>query len=227
MAYSTTIKLTSASGSSWSVPADWNQSDNAIYVFGAGAQNVGGGGACVFKINHTLSSLVSVSFSISGSHGVSPADTIFDSSAFIAKSGSSATGGQAAASTVPASGTKANGGNASASAGGGAGGPHGAGANASGTTGGNADAGSDAGGLGGTNGNPGGTGSQFAVTAGGTAGPGGGGGKDGAGGLLGGGGGSGQFGALGGIIIQYNPASTSVVPFLRPHNPNTMRHLRR
>lgn len=224
----TTIFLTS--GSSWTVPADWNSADNSIECLGAGAGgsnaavNYAGQGGGYSKItNLSLIRGAPISYQVGaaglgGATGAAGGDTWFNG-ASLAASSVGAKGGAAAGvsndNTVLGVGTvKYNGGyQASQSRGGGAAGPNGHGVG--GNTSGNADAGF--GGAGGTNGptpSAGGNGTEWDASHG----SGGGGGFNNvagvgaAGGLYGGGGGDGSSANGGGggqglIVITYTPSA--------------------
>lgn len=209
------------SGTSYSTPVDWNNSDNSIECIGAGGNGGGlvaggggggGGGAYAKIVNLTIAG--SIAYSIAG--GGSQADTTFNSTSLVCdagnngSSGTAGTGGTTAASTGS---TEFAGGDGASNAGGGggAGGTTSAGSNASGGDGGNAGtasggsggaAGSSGGGFGGQGGD--GTVWQLSPARGGGGGGGGGGigegeppdcladpGDGGAGGSYGGGGGGG------------------------------------
>ena len=170
-----TVFLTS--GSTWTVPSDWNPSNNTIEVIGGGGGGStavvnqypgrgGGGGAYAKVTNLTLTGGSSVSYHV-GSGGVggpvasSGGDTWFNGSS-CAGASTCAKGGGGASGTVGSGGSATNsvgsvkfaGGTGgynsngdAAGGGGGAGGPQGAGANA-----GNGGAGQYGGGGGGGNG---------------------------------------------------------------------------
>lgn len=162
----TVIVLTS--GSSWTVPADWNSSNNTVEAIGGGAggdnwgYGAGGGGGAYAKIaNLTLTPSSTVSFSVGGGGAANTdgSDTWFNSVAtLLAKAGkhsASASGGAGGLAsecvgTVAYSG--GSGGNASnygSSGGGGAGGPNGSGANGGSGSAGPEYAGGGGGGAGG------------------------------------------------------------------------------
>ncbi len=206
----TVIFLTS--GTTWTVPSDWNSSSNTVEAIGAGGSGFGtgaGGGAYAQISNLTLTPGGTVAFQIgtpggsSGAGALPTANTWFVNGATLVAAGAiqlSSSGGPVAncIGTV-----KTAGGNGS-TGGGGAGGPDGAGQNASGTTGGNGDAGVVGGGAGGTTGNPGGTGTIWTQSSDAAkAGPGGGGGSGANGGNYGGGGGQAGASAPGLIIVTY------------------------
>lgn len=214
----TTIFLTSST--SWTVPSDWNSSDNTIEVIGGGSNGAasGGGGGAYAKItNLSLTPGGSATYQV-GAAGASGGDTYFNGSgttcaaqSVCAKGASTATGGSAGSSIGSltysgGSGGAANGG------GGGAAGPNGAGNNGSGNggAGGSGDAGS--GGAGGSaGGGAGGNGTEWDATHG-SGGGGGGNGAAGAGGNYGAGGGGGTkqggvAGKQGLIVITYTPST--------------------
>jgi len=155
----TTIFLTT--GSSWTVPSNWNNANNIIECLGAGANgvgdsrntNAGGGGAYAKIINLNLTPGANVSYHI-GTPASS--DTTFNGTSLGAcsvgaKGAVGKIGGTAAASVGT---TKYSGGNGQY-AGGGAAGPYGAGTNGSSSIagdGGDGDAG--LGGAGGTGSHP-------------------------------------------------------------------------
>jgi hypothetical protein len=202
------------SGTSWTVPKDWNSSNNTIEAVGAGGAgnyNTGGGGGGAYAKITNLS--LTAGNSITYQAG-SAKDSYFNGSScaaasICAKAASGITGGSASSSVGT---VKYAGGNGTYSGywtggGGGAAGPHGAGNNASGNTGGSADAGF--GGAAAANG------TDYSY---GLAGAGGGGndyvcgtyscsGSNPVGGLYGGGigGGNGGTGTQGAILITYFP----------------------
>jgi hypothetical protein len=202
------------SGTSWTVPKDWNSSNNTIEAVGAGGAgnyNTGGGGGGAYAKITNLS--LTAGNSITYQAG-SAKDSYFNGSScaaasICAKAASGITGGSASSSVGT---IKYAGGNGTYSGywtggGGGAAGPHGAGNNASGNTGGSADAGF--GGAAAANG------TDYSY---GLAGAGGGGndyvcgtyscsGSNPVGGLYGGGigGGNGGTGTQGAILITYFP----------------------
>lgn len=204
------------SGSSWVVPADWNDSANQIQCIGSGANgtsatgsgtganggNGGKGGGWATLSNVTVSGSVSIQIGYNGT------PTWFDSSSNLqaagGSSGSNVTNGSFGIFGFSnlggngANGTSAGGAGTSAygGGGGGAGGPSGNGLNASGTSGGNGDAGLGGNGAAG-NGAAGGAGTEISGTGLGSGGGGGGGNQDtsesgGTGGGYGGGGGGGS-----------------------------------
>jgi hypothetical protein len=147
-------KLFIISGTSWTVPTDWNSTDNSIETIGAGgggqtattsyAGSGGGGGAYSKIINTPLTSGTAISLQVGtgGSAGAAGGATWFNGTSFAASSVGSAGGvggannlggvGGAAASGIGA--TKFSGGNGAAvgginpyggGGGGGAGGPNG------------------------------------------------------------------------------------------------------
>ena len=208
-------------GSSWTVPADWNNAANTIECIGGGQSgwiatntNGGAGGDYAKIVNLALTPGANVTYHLgvggSATANATPnagGDTWFNStSTVLARGGGSATSASVG-STVNAGGGNPTG---TASGGGGAGGPNGPGnASTSGATGGSGDAGF--GGAGGTASLPGSSGTEW-----GTAGSGGGGGAsatgDGAaGGQYGGGGGGARSGHNSGagragvIVITYTP----------------------
>jgi hypothetical protein len=200
------------SGSSFTRPSDWNDSNNIIHVIGAGSAGAagagsgggatggrgGGAGAYARKSNVTLAGTVSCQIGAANSGS----DTwVVNSSTVMAKAApaNSQTGGAASTSVGDVKfdgGSGGNGGGSASGGGGGAAGPDAAGGNGSVSTGGSGNGGSGGGGSGGgTQAATGGSGTTWAATAGGTAGPGGGGGgrtNNGAGGT------GGQYGAGGG-----------------------------
>jgi hypothetical protein len=225
------------SGTSWTVPTDWNNFNNTVEALGAGGNGGagfgGGGGVYASKSNIFLPSGGTVAYRIgikggtTGS-GISPtANTYFkDATTVVAAGGSSADDG--VAGTVANSvGTVRFAGGTGWNGGGGAAGPHGAGKNApsaggaSETDGGAGDNGNPAGGAAGTAASrPGGAGSNWTSNPGGViAGAGGGGGTNiagsngnggdyGAGGANNAGGGTAGLGSNGLIVITYVSATT-------------------
>jgi hypothetical protein len=212
------------SGTSWTVPSDWNNSNNTIECIGGGGAGQftglgaggGGGGGYAKKSNLTLTPGASIGFqvgaggSLSGAAGTA---TWFSSPSAVyadfGKGGTTSAGGSGGVANVGD--VVANGGNGAKTGGGGAAGPNGKGVIGGSTTGGNGDNGS--GGNGGTGGggagavgNPGDPGTEYTSTLGATAGSGGGGGgggpaggsRGGVGGLYGGGGGGGGAAGAGG-----------------------------
>lgn len=202
-------------GSTWTVPADWNSSSNLIETVGGGgdgSDRTGGGGGAYSNIsNQSLTSGNSVGYAVGGIQGdtyfcnnTSNCGSIGGSAVIVGAKGgisgwSTGAGGSAASGvgTVKTSGGDGGSGSSDAGAGGGgAGGPDadgGDGGNGSGFTGGsggNANGVSGTGGVGGTNQNKG----ERGFTNGGISGGGGGGsGHDdsaGDGGNFGGGGGA-------------------------------------
>jgi hypothetical protein len=140
------------SGTSWSVPANWNSANNYVEIIGAGGNGAGGtatqggggggGGAYAHKLNVTLTPSGSAAYSIAA--GGSAADTYFNGANLAAssvgsKAGTNAsgttngTGGSGASSVGDVKFSGGNGGSSIASGGGGggggSGGPLGAGAN--------------------------------------------------------------------------------------------------
>ncbi|WP_409562642.1 DUF1566 domain-containing protein [Hyphomicrobium sp. MC8b] len=203
-------------GTTWTVPADWNSANNTIHIFGAGgggerdAGAGGGGGEYRKLINFSVTPGDNISYSIGaggigGISGTSDAtdggNTTFNSNAVIAIGGKRAfnygdggaggAGGTGGAGSIPGG----SGGNNDWGKGGGAGGPNGAGA--SGSPGADASApgtnGTEIGGLYGAGG--GGLGGAPVGGAGGSFGGGGGGGAA-----------NGGMGGSGGIVIVYTPA---------------------
>lgn len=153
----TTVVLTTTGANNWSVPADFNPTNNSVICVGAGARGEhkadsgvganprgGGGGACSVKnnVNLTPSSSVPYNIGVAG-QGSTPdvtkdgGDTWFGHASFAsalcaAKGGTIPTGGQAASGIGD---SKFSGGDGSAGTsgggggGGGAAGPNGAGQN--------------------------------------------------------------------------------------------------
>lgn len=116
-------------GTSWPVPADWNNAANSIEVIGGGQNGgatAGGNGADYAKVSN-VSLSGSIAYAI-GQPGTTGGDTTFGS-ILLAKGGGSA-------STNIGSTTYAGGTGNAAGGGGGAAGPSGAGGNAPGTAGG-------------------------------------------------------------------------------------------
>ena len=194
-----TIYITS--GSTWTVPADWNNANNTIETIGGGGASAdqvggigkgGGGGGAYSKITNlslTPSASVDISVGTGGAHDgtTTGGDTWFNGASLAAssvgaKGGSGTSNGTGAAGGVADDGvgtTKYSGGAGGNSGvwgytgggGGGAGGPDGAGAN--GSTNGVGDP-SDIGGAGGTGGNgSGGAGGAGGAGLGGSGSPGG------------------------------------------------------
>lgn len=219
------------SGSSWTVPDDWNNASNTVEVIGAGgpktASYAPGGGAYSKKSNLSLTSGDSISYQIGivtdGFANDPSVDTWFLSSTTVRAAGSTGnnSGGQASNGVGD---VKYSGGDGE-SGGGGAAGPHGDGANAQTVSpyvdGGTADAGY--GGIGGIglaashDDRNGGNGTEWDALHG----AGGGGGYNdssgGCGGLYGGGGsaspeGQGCTGAGGLLVITYTPLTTPGTP---------------
>lgn len=225
-----------ASGTTWTVPADWNNADNSVACIGAGGNSSitslftggagggGGAGAQSSNLTFTIGDVVDIR--------VGPGiDTVFGGTTLGsclvgAQRGSNASGstggaGGLASASVGAikydGGTGGNGGTESIvipvyGSGGGAGGPYGVGGNGatsttgSISTGGSGDGGT--GGAGGSIGNPdGGSGTELSGVGSG----GGGGGPNGYPGWFGAGGGGGSTsvrpGAPGLIVIRYTPKS--------------------
>jgi hypothetical protein len=129
----TVVILTS--GTSWTVPADWNPAANTIEAIGGGAAGgatVGGAGADYAKVsNQSLSGSITIAIGAAGTSGGNGGDTTFGSILLAKGGGSSSTD---IGSTTYAGGT----GNA-AGGGGGAAGLNGAGGNAPGAAGGMGD----------------------------------------------------------------------------------------
>jgi hypothetical protein len=209
------------SGSSWTVPADWDSSRNSIECIGgggnggtaAGQTGGGGGGGAYAKRTHiTLTPSSSVAYAIGGAGGA----TWFNGTAGAgnnscqANGGGSGVAGGAGAGGAVVNGTGFSGGNggttsgfsgqAGGPGGGGAGGPSGAGVAGTGSTGGSAGGkagGAGSAGAGGAGAGESGTGGTGTNLGGGTGSGGGGGGGSttgsagGTGGLYGGGGGGG------------------------------------
>jgi hypothetical protein len=130
----TTVVLTKASSSPWTVPMDWNPTNNSIWCIGAGGKggdastvgNYGGGGGALVAMSNYYNpawaaGFTGVTFQITGQNttateGNASFNTTFDSSAFVARCGaggsfSTAPGGSAASSVVPSGGFKNSGGN--------------------------------------------------------------------------------------------------------------------
>lgn len=193
------VQIILTSGTSWTVPADWNSANNKIECIGAGRA---GGGAYARKNNVALTAGANVFYQIGATATTqSVADTWLGSAGVVKAVGSiGATGGQASDCVGD---VKFSGGSRSGSisnGNGGAAGPNGDGLPNSGSTGGTGDAGF--GGAGGLSGQPGGNGTEWGTVG---SGGGGGGGSGFAGGLYGGGG-SISGGAPGVIVITYTPA---------------------
>lgn len=210
------------SGTTFTRPGDWNDTNNTIEAIGAGADSsstTGGIGGCYAKIsNYVLPATFTYQIGVHGGTtgaGTAPtANTWGTGATTLVAAGSASSTTNCVGSVV-----FAGGGSGAGFGGGGAAGPHGAGNTASSSTGGSGDAGF--GGAGGAPGNPplaGGNGAEWTSNPGGaTAGSGGGGGKaqvsaqpGGAGGLYGGAAG-GRFtsgtgaGANGIIVLTYIP----------------------
>lgn len=227
---STSKQIILTSGTSWTVPSDWNSANNKVECVAAGAAGGsygGGGGAYARKNNLALTPGASVSFQVGVPGTGTAAATWLGSTSTVYASRPNNTAGGAAASSigdVVYSGGSAST-SATASGGGGAAGPNGDGVS---TTAGSSDGGAGDAGSGGAGSpyvasgtsSPGGSGTEW-----GTAGSGGGGGGNGTlaggnpggtGGNYGGGGGGSakgvvSAGAPGVIVITYTPASTAVV----------------
>ena len=103
----TQVTVTLTSGTTWTVPANWNSSNNFVECIGGGAGGLqngaagvnyggpgGGGGAYARGNNITLTAGASVPISIGagGTQGVSGSDTSFNSGAVLAKGGSVGSG---------------------------------------------------------------------------------------------------------------------------------------
>ena len=213
--------LTKADSSPWTVPSDWNVSDNSIYAIGPGGKGAistagstggagGGGGAIVFVSNYDngWSPGSTATFQVTGqntstSEGDASFNTTFDSSAFVARAGAAASsvtagaGGVGSTSVVPSGGTKYDGGSGGAVTGGstrsGAGG-----GGAGGTTGAGGDGGTTTGSLQGGSGGGGADGGDDGGVGGTNSG--GNGGKSGLPGSLGGSSGGISFSATSGTL---------------------------
>jgi hypothetical protein len=197
------------SGTSYSTPVDWNNSDNSIECIGAGGNGSsqgaaggggGGGGAYAKIVNLTIAG--SITYSIAS--GGSQADTTFNSTSLVCDAGNNASGGTngTGGTTAASTGTTKfaggdGGGNSGGLAGNGGGGGGAGGTTSAGGTGvGSGGAGGSAsGGAGGSQsfsygapGDPGGDGTVWQVSPARGAGGGGGGGysgeEDGGGGCL-------------------------------------------
>jgi len=217
-----TIVLTS--GTSWTVPADWNSAANTIEGIGAGGtagtlSSGGGGGAYARVSNVTLTPGASIPIQIGTAGAGGVADTIFNTSTMIAQGAVQNNGGSTAGSTGTVKFDGGQGGSPSGG-GGGAAGPNGAG------QGGRGD-GSDQGGGAGDNGfgGAGGVGSGTAGSNGtnmnGGVGAGGGGSGIGSGaaGLYGAGGGfSAGTPAQGVLVITYTAFTSVPLPVLQIPN---------
>lgn len=186
---STKIFLTT--GTSWTVPSDWNNSNNTIELIGAGGNGSSNGGtsggsaggaggyAKVPNLNLTVGSTVTYQI---GTVGVPGTDTYFNGSSLVSSSLGCAAATNAAglnpgigSTGVSLIGTATlfkggNGGTITAqhggAGGGGAAGPNGAGVAGAGDSGSNTgatggNADNGSGGAGGTTGNPGGNGTEF------------------------------------------------------------------
>lgn len=217
------VQIILTSGTSWTVPADWNSADNKVECIGAGfrgGSTGGGGGAYAKKSNVSFAAGSSIGYQIGAASIDTPtAQTWFGSTSTVMAVGSLSDRGGAASlcvGDIAYSGGDGFGG--TSGGGGGAAGPNGNGNSASGTSGASGDNG-----FGGAGGSPRSTGSTPGVPGGngtewGGAGSGGGGGgaqqaHAGDGGLYGGGGGrysadpgSQGLGAPGVIVITYTPA---------------------
>lgn len=224
----TSKQIILTSGTSWTVPADWNSANNKIECIGAGARNVGsggsaggGGGAYAPKNNLSLTPGANVSYQIgTQSSTASVSATWFSSATTVKAAGALNSIGGKAADSIGDS-PIYSGGSAYAgfqSGGGGAAGPNGDGASSTAANSGGGDGDAGHGGTGSAyNANlPGNAGTEWA-----SAGSGGGGGGSSAatgtaGGKYGGGGGgcagnNSGSGAPGVIVITYTPA---VAPFV-------------
>ena len=105
------VYITLSSGTSWTVPADWNNSDNAIHAIGGGGGGDGsgsagngdgaGGGAYARLDNYTLTPSSSVSYAIGArgtrggttGQGTNGGNTTFNGSALVADGGKNNGGG--------------------------------------------------------------------------------------------------------------------------------------
>ena len=225
MADRTKIYLTS--GSQWTVPNDWDNTENIVHVIGGGGSfggtTGGGGGGYARKSNIALTKGQVVSYQIDGPGG-GGSTWLFNPSTVCATGGNVGSPGSGTAGDVVHTGGSGAGGTTGGGAGGAAG-PYG-----DGISGGSASPGGGAGGagdanlggaggagavLGGTNAGPGSPGNEFGNGYG--SGGGGGGGSfgfnGGAGGSYGGGGGGqsqagGGTGAQGLIAIEYTPCQS-------------------
>jgi len=212
------IFLTTTGAQNWTVPSDWNNSNNTIEVIGDGSgayysgyYYAGAGGGYSSISNKSLTPGTSIPYFVgrgAGTNGAQFGDGTWFGNASYASSYVAAEGGQsnggAAANGIGT--TKYSGGNRGNNGGGGAAGPHGDGAVSVLDVGGNADAGY--GGAGGASLNPGGNGTEWDSTHG----SGGGGGKSNYGGNYGGGSGrNANYGSQGIIVITYTPAPTKIL----------------
>lgn len=192
------VQIILTSGTSWTVPANWNNANNKVECGGAGYAG-GGGGAYALKNNVALTPGAGVSYQIghpATSHTTS--DSWFSARSVVTAAGATSDGLGGKASDCIGD-VKYSGGNFLSGSGtyGGAAGPNGAGKNATAAAGGAGDAGF--GGVGGTSASPnGGAGTEW-----GSAGSGGGGYGNGDGGLYGAGG---SPAAPGVIVITWTPA---------------------
>lgn len=234
LAYSVFIYLTTTGSNNWSVPADWNSTDNLVEAIGGGGSGAsggtisatigrggggGGGGAFALKANIGLSPGGTAPYSINAG-----ANTNFNSGEVIAVAGSGASvqnggAGGAAGSCTPSTGAISGGGGSNGAAGSPLGTARngGNGGTAAGPTGIGTGwttpsvAGAGTGGAGSTSGtNPGGTGNNY----------GGGGGGGRWTGTFATGGGS---GAPGIIRISYTPAATWITSWVRFISPLKQR----
>jgi hypothetical protein len=217
--------LTTANGSSWSVPSDWNNSANTIEVVGAGGNGAagttlvggggGGGGAYAIATNVTLTPGGTASIQV-GTGGSGTATWFATSGTVNAAAGSNASGSTHGNGGTVGAGSGSSGGNGgdgssvangAGAGGGGAAGPNGAGGTGAGGT---ASAGAGGGGGGGNGGGASGSASAAANPSNGGAG-----GANsstagaGTGGSSGGAGGSGSSGGGGGGGAGLNAAGTA------------------
>lgn len=220
VSFATQIFITS--GTSWTVPADWNSAANTIEALGAGAGGstgglLGGGGGAWAKVTNfsaTPGASIPVSIGVAGAINTSGTDTQFNSSAtLLAKAG--LVNGIGGPTTTSVGSSKFAGGGSTSFGGGGAAGPNGAGVGSTGTAGGNGDAGF--GGAGGSGvGVPGSHGMEWDATHG----SGGGGGRAAAAGAYGAGGGSDSaspgVGTGGILVINYTPLAPAGGFFMGP-----------
>lgn len=177
------------SGTSWTVPGDWNNSSNTIEAIGAGGNGYGyilcnagggGGGAYALTTNTTLSGTVSYQVGTAGGttgSGTSPtANTWFkDGSTLVAAGGATPSGltsGGTGGTTANSVGTTLYQGGTGGSSqnnvgnggGGGAGGTHAAGNNGNNAGGAGGQGDGTYGGAGGSAGNPGSSGTEWDAT---------------------------------------------------------------
>jgi hypothetical protein len=201
----TVIFLTS--GTSFSRPADWNNSANKIEAIGGGGDSGTAGAAYAAITNYAMPS--TLTYQIGVHNGTTGSGTSPTSNTWATGASTLVAAGIDTSTTNCVGSTKFGGGAGTVSAGGGAGGPNGAGAGGSGSTGGTGDNGH--GGAGGTSGNNGSPGTEWTSNPGGaSAGSGGGGGLGGTAGNYGAAGGAGQAGANGIIVITYTPVAATV-----------------